>query len=402
MNVNSQTVNYTVGTLQAPVFTSAPTATFTIGAPGSFTVTTSGFPNASIKETGTLPNGLTFMDNGNGTGTLQGTPLVLIGAKFGISFTAANGIGSSAVQSFTIVLNQAPSFTSANNTTFAYGEANSFTVTTTGFPAPSIAEAGTLPPGVTFVSNGNGTGTLSGVPTASGAFPLVLTATNVVTTATQNFTLNVAGLKVSPSAVNFGTVYLASSQTLSVTLTNVGKTAVTISGTSITPGTANASAYSVVNHCTKPVAAGGSCTIAVTFAADATGTLTATLNVTDNAVGSPQQIALTGNVIDPVAQFNPARLSFGTLAVNSSTTLPVQLTNSGLTPLNISSIGITGTNSSGFSASNDCPKVLSSTMSCTISVTFAPTSKGARTGTLTVTDNVAGGQSTVALTGTGH
>ncbi|MGA3195792.1 MAG: choice-of-anchor D domain-containing protein, partial [Terriglobales bacterium] len=136
--------------------------------------------------------------------------------------------------------------------------------------------------------------------------------------------------------------------------------------------------------------------------ADATGTLTATLNVTDNAVGSPQQIALTGNVIDPVAQFNPARLSFGTQAVNSSVTLPVQLTNSGLTPLNISNIGITGANSSGFSESNDCPKVLSSTMSCSISVTFAPTSKGARTGTLTVTDNVAGGQSTVALTGTGH
>jgi hypothetical protein len=349
-----------------------------------------------------LPNGLTFVDNGNGTGTLKGTPLLLVGGNFGITFTANNGVGSPATQSFTIVVNQGPAITSTNNTTFAYGEANSFTVTTTGFPAPSIAEAGTLPPGVTFVSNGNGTGTLSGIPSSGGAFPVVLTATNVVTTATQNFTLNVAGLKASPSAVNFGTAYLNSSHTLSVTLTNVGKTAVTVSGTSITPGTANASAYSVVNHCTKPVAAGGSCTIAVTFLADATGTLTATLNVTDNAVGSPQQIALTGNVIDPVAQFNPARLSFGTQAVNSSTTLPVQLTNSGLTPLNISSIGITGANSSGFSEINNCPAVLSSTMSCTISVTFAPTSKGARTGTLTVMDNVAGGQSTVALTGTGH
>jgi len=35
-------------------------------------------------------------------------------------------------------------------------------------------------------------------------------------------------------------------------------------------------------------------------------------------------------------------------------------------------------------------------------VTFDPTAKGARVGTLIVTDNVSGGQSTVALSGTGH
>ena len=43
-----------------------------------------------------------------------------------------------------------------------------------------------------------------------------------------------------------------------------------------------------------------------------TGTLTATLNITDNALGSPQHVALTGNVIDPVAKFSPTKLAFGT------------------------------------------------------------------------------------------
>ncbi len=157
-----------------------------------------------------------------------------------------------------------------------------------------------------------------------------------------------------------------------------------------------------MSHCTSPLKPGKSCTISVTFTANAEGTLTATMYITDNGFGTPRQVNLTGNVIDPVAQFNPTNLSFGTVAVHSSTTLPVQLTNSGQTPLNISNIGIGGKNAGDFSQTNNCPAILSATMSCTISVTFDPTVKGARTGTLIVTDNVAGGQSTVALTGTGH
>jgi hypothetical protein len=182
----------------------------------------------------------------------------------------------------------------------------------------------------------------------------------------------------------------------------VGSTNVTISGVGITPGTADAAAYTFVNHCTTPLKPGKSCTIAVTFLADAVGTLTATLNLTDNTVGSPQQVSLTGTVINPVAQFNPTKLAYGTHAVGSHTTLPVQLTNTGQTPLNISNIAIGGTNAGDFSQANNCPAILATTMSCTISVTFTPTVAGSRAGTLTVTDNVAAGKSTVALTGTGH
>src|ERR1039458_8029550 len=168
------------------------------------------------------------------------------------------------------------------------------------------------------------------------------------------------------------------------------------------PGTANAAAYKAVSHCGTPLKIGKSCTVAVTFLANADGLQTATLNITDNTAGSPQQVSLTGTVIDPVAQFSPTKLAFGTKGVNTSTTLPVQLTNTGQTPLNIGGIAITGTNSGEFTQANNCPAVLPPATNCTISVTFAPTVKGARTGTLTVTDNVAAGQSTVALTGTGQ
>jgi len=88
----------------------------------------------------------------------------------------------------------APAITSASSTTFYSGQFNSFTVTTSGSPPPTIMESGTLPPGGTFQDNGNGTATLSGNPpaTSAGTHPLAFTACNGVSPcATQRFTLTV-------------------------------------------------------------------------------------------------------------------------------------------------------------------------------------------------------------------
>ena len=390
---------------QPPAITSANFGGFAIGVTGSFTVTTSGYPAPSIMETGPLPNGLTFVDNGNGTGTLSGTPLVLIGGNFSISFTASNGIGSPATQLFTIILGQVPTITSAGSVSFTYGVPNSFTVTATGFPIPSLSQTGGLPAGVTFVDNGDGTGTLAGTPVAAGNYNIVFAATNAVAATTQPFMLNVAGLAFTPANVNFNTVYMNTTNTATLTVTNFDTFTVNITNISITPGTADAASYQFVNHCPAALKPNATCTITVSFIPDTVGALTATLNVTDNAPGSPQQISLSGISIDPVAQFNPSSIAFGTHTVGSSTTTMVQLTNSGLTPLIISSITMAGTNPGDFSEVDNCPvtpQSLPSAIDCTIWVTFTPTATGARKGTLTVNDNVMGGKSTVLLTGTGH
>src|SRR4051812_15096571 len=57
-----------------PQFTSGPAATFPQAIYGSFTITTSGTPTPTITETGKLPGGIKFKDNGNGTATLFGRP----------------------------------------------------------------------------------------------------------------------------------------------------------------------------------------------------------------------------------------------------------------------------------------------------------------------------------------
>ena len=79
-----------------------------------------------------------------------------------------------------------PSITSANDAFLELGHAGSFTVTATGNPAPTFAETGTLPAGVTL----SGAGVLSGTPTQSGLFPITITATNGTSpNAIESFTL---------------------------------------------------------------------------------------------------------------------------------------------------------------------------------------------------------------------
>ena len=179
----------------APTITSANATTFTENVFGSFIVDTTASPTAAISESGSLPSGVTFVDNGNGTATLSGTPTA--SGTFALTITAANGVSPNATQPFTLTVTAvvpptSPAFTSANSTTFTYGLTNSFTVNTTGTPTPSLTESGTLPVGVTFVDNGNGTGTLSGTPSGTGIFKIVFTAANgVLPNATQNFTLTV-------------------------------------------------------------------------------------------------------------------------------------------------------------------------------------------------------------------
>ena len=115
---------------------------------------------------------MTFKDNGNGTATLSGTPASGTGRQLRAHIQSdTTGWARMRQQSFTLTVNaaqSAPAINSANSATFTVGTAGSFTVTTTGAPTPSVTGTGTLPSGVTFKDNGNGTATLSGTP-ASGS-----------------------------------------------------------------------------------------------------------------------------------------------------------------------------------------------------------------------------------------
>jgi large repetitive protein len=162
-----------------------------VGTAGSFSIRTSGYPAAVVSEAGVLPSGVTFNPS---TNILSGTPVGGTGGTYPISFTASNGIGTNAVQNFTLTVRQAPAITSPNSITFPVATADTFTVTATGFPIPTLTETLSMPSWLTFTNNRNGTGTLKGTPPAgsSGSYNLSFTASNGVgSNSVQGFTLTV-------------------------------------------------------------------------------------------------------------------------------------------------------------------------------------------------------------------
>jgi hypothetical protein len=156
-------------------------------------VAASGLPTPGLSESGSLPGGVRFVDNGNGTATLGGTPVAGSGGRYLLTITANNGIAPSATQSFTLTVDEAPTITSADGATFRVGMAGTFTVTISHhYPAAALGETGALPGGVSFTDNHDGTATLAGTPTAGGSFSFVITAANgVAPGAMQTFTLTV-------------------------------------------------------------------------------------------------------------------------------------------------------------------------------------------------------------------
>jgi len=398
--VSTQTFTLTVN--QTPSITSVNFATSLVGSANSFSVTTMGFPAPSLTETGTLPAGLTFTNNGNGTATLAGTPSA--SGVFTVSFIATNAVGS-ATQGFTFTVDQTPAFSSANATTFQAGAANSFTVAATGFPVVALVETGSLPAGLNFADNHNGTGTLSGIPTASGTFSISFTATNGVGTAAQSFSLNVlaaaAQISILPGSINFRNVYLISLESQNVTLKNVGTAAITLGKPSITIASGTDKDFGLLNLCPASLNPGQTCTITVAYVADDVETSLATLNIVDSATGSPQQVSLSANVINPIVGLNPLILSFGTLKVGTSAAKTETLKNIGTTPLNISSLAVTGSNSADFTAMPNCPSSLAPGASCTVSVSFMPSAKGTRSAGLSFTDNARTKTQTIPLVGDG-
>jgi len=165
---------FTLTVDQLPTYSNAATVTETAGTAFAFTVSTKGYPVPALSA-GTLPSGVSFVDNGNGTGTLAGTTSVAAGT-YSVTITAANAGGSAnQVIALTVKTDSTkvpvPAFTSAATATAKAGAAFTFTVTTTGSPTTtyttSVTHTGTLPSGLSFTNLGNGTATISGTPTAA-------------------------------------------------------------------------------------------------------------------------------------------------------------------------------------------------------------------------------------------
>src|SRR6185437_5752825 len=228
----------------APVFTSGTTATFVEGQSGSFTVTATGLPAVALAQVGgSLPPGLTFTTNGNdNTATISGTATQP--GSFVVTLNAANLLDQDGVgQPLTIDVDQPPTVTSPSTCTFAAGRHGTCILTASGYPTPSLAETGTLPAGLTFTANGDGTAVIAGTPSTataaatSAASTVTVTATSAGGTAVQELVVQVgpAATFTSTATANFA-VGTTSAFVISTTGTGTGGATVTLSATGALPG----------------------------------------------------------------------------------------------------------------------------------------------------------------------
>ncbi|MGH9701846.1 MAG: choice-of-anchor D domain-containing protein, partial [Candidatus Acidiferrales bacterium] len=199
------------------------------------------------------------------------------------------------------------------------------------------------------------------------------------------------GLVIDPLALNFpSSSFNNQTPTLNVTLASAGTAAVSITGITITG--ADSSRFSQTNTCGSTLPVNDSCQISVTQFPVMFQTVAATLQISDNASGSPQMILLTGPPKPtPLPTLSPSSLTFPAQTQGSgSAAQAVTITSVGQEPLLISGFVFTGANPDEFGVfSTTCPlqNTLQPGDSCQASIWFTPHTVGTRSATFGLSDN---------------
>ena len=234
----------------------------------------------------------------------------------------------------------------------------------------------------------------SNFPVTSGAFQIALRGPVDAFVAKISIA-DVPSVVWTPPNLTFGPqVVGTTSAAQNVLLSNFGTGPLSI--TSIVPS----GDFAQSNDCAGTVPPLGSCTIGVTFTPTATGIRTGAIIITDNAPGSPHQLPLAGAGGIPAVTLTPPSLTFGPQASGTiSGAQALTLKNTGDGPLNIT--GVSASPSANFAETNNCTGTVNPGVSCTLNVTFTPTSQGMLSGDITLTDDAPGSPQTIPLSGTG-
>jgi hypothetical protein len=168
----------------------------------------------------------------------------------------------------------------------------------------------------------------------------------------------------------------------------------------------------------KGLAPGSSCLVNVSFdpgvLPPSQSARAASMTIAYGGAGTQLTVPLSGTATQPAVSFNLASINFGNqLAGTSGAAQGIQATNGGTGALVFSKIAISGSNPSDFAETDTCvgqigsPTNIPPSGTCTVQVTFQPqvpaacgTAAGARSATLTLTDNAPGSPHTFPLGGT--
>jgi hypothetical protein len=241
---------------------------------------------------------------------------------------------------------------------------------TATLPNVTIAGSGTNQAAATYAGDGNFL--------TSTSTPITLTASPLATklTLAASASTSVAGTQIMLAA----TLSPYSSGPLTTNGENV-----TFSSNGASLGTAPlSSGVATLNSTSLPV---GTDNITATYGGD-----------TNFTTAKSNAVPVVVSAVVPAAAVSPGSLTFSSQAVGStSAAQTVTMTNGSTATLAVTSIVASG----DFAETNTCGTSVAGGSSCTIAITFTPTAAGARTGSLTITDNASPSTQTVSLTGGG-
>jgi hypothetical protein len=239
-----------------------------------------------------------------------------------------------------------------------------------------------------------------------------LTITTDAGNSPQNVALTgtgIAATTLSATTLAFGNVVVNDTSAIkTVTLKNNQLIALNIQSLTLPGG---GYAFDNSTTCGNPgaLAAGSTCTIALTLTPAALGAVPAgSLTIATNAGNSPQNVALTGTGVAQTT-LTPSTVSFGNVVTSTaSATKTLTLTNQQKGTLTINSVVLAGPFALDTSAITTCPLVggavtgtLAGGASCVLGAIFNPTANGATSGQITVIDSATTGPVQTKLLGTG-
>jgi hypothetical protein len=316
-------------------------------------------------------------------GTGSATPIGQLSATPSSLSFGGIAIGSNATQQITL-----------NNTGNGTTHISAVTISGTGFSVTGV----TLPAAIN--ASGNLALTIAFTPSATGS----VTGTLLITSDANGSPLKIAlsgsgvqaGLSVTPSTFNFGSVADGQTKSQAFTVTNTGSATLTIG--QLTVSGAGYSASGLVTPAS--LAAGQSASFSAEFAPTTAGALTGSISIASNAPNSPATVALNGTGVTASVTMTPSptSVSFGSINAGSSNAQNVTLTNTGNSSLIISQIAVSAkdVNASGITT----PLTLGAGQKTTLTLTFAPKSSESVTGNVTVSSSQ-GASAVIPVNGSG-
>jgi Abnormal spindle-like microcephaly-assoc'd, ASPM-SPD-2-Hydin len=409
---NTQTPTLSLSAASLPfgnvALNTAAKQTLTLSSSGTGALTING---ASLSGTGFTMSGTTFpvtLNPGQTASlTVQFDPKSAGAASGQIAIASNSSTGGTATVALSGTGTSAPATAALSALTCSSGSMTSAGTDTCTVSLSAAAPSGGL--SVTLASNNKAVTLPASVNVPANATSAGFSATVSAVSSAQSATLTATANGVSKTfALQLGsapsTAALSALNCTSASMTTAGTDTCTVSlsaaapsgGLSVTLASNNKAVTlpASVNVPANATSAGFSATVSAVSSAQS-----ATLTATANGVSKTFALQL-GSATGATLSINATSISFGNVSLNTPATQSVTLTATGSSPVTVSSASVTG---AGFSLPGATfPMTVNPGTPATLGVQFDPTSSGAATGKLTITDNSTNdANATLGLSGTG-